>query len=801
MDLQIHCAAFSLGVKKSSVRLPWEQEQGNTIFSKRPRLIAPPVFVPHVSVPDDSISLQKAEVEGKIHWSKRTSLIPWPVAQDRALAKALESWRLLLMDNLEGSLVGRQISMAMRGVEGTPAVEQTIADALAGKSVSTLRARASSLLAFGRWKKSLDVQSFIFPISEEQAYAYVRELRELNAPRTKPSRFVEAVSFAYHMLGAEVDNAMNSPRVKGAVAIPLVLPSKKCPLTVAQVTCLERLAFEDEGALGIFAGYTCMILHMRLRWMDGQFSQAEPFLDLFEGVGFLETELYHHKNAGRQRHAKRLLPAACNIPGLAGFDWASPWLQHRKQQGLSARPGYPTMPAPLSGGGWALVPLEASQATAWLREVLQNVDPALRMDCIGTHSLKATLLSMMSKAGCATDLRRLAGYHIDPSSKMALEYSRDAQAPVLHALQAINMAIQNGLFDPDASRARRWPNRNCTTLDSVMTFLSKMTSESGWYNVHNHWGAEQADEDAALNLEWERVEETSEGYEPTEPADDLWGDVDSISSLSDPGERPLFQADDCETSDEERDADVAAPIVGRGLAEDLEQVISDVVFKHVVSGCCHIAKHSDVDPSDGEAVCVQFQIVACDVTPSASVQGWTTHATYAFSVATQPGADEQAFVDGVVVPILGQPDHIDAPKLRRLFFESHTLTAADLRRKVDSTQLEAPRKLPAPEISQRLEMLQQRISPLIIANVLEPSHQLINALVQCVEDGRVRYIEWSRCTARTQEVNNVKEDGDLRMWKTDSSGNIKAVHKEPSISATLTTELDVHNALRRRGIA
>eukprot|EP00435_Cladocopium_sp_Y103_P067316 s126_g29.t2 len=184
-----------------------------------------------------------------------------------------------------------------------------------------------------------------------------------------------------------------------------------------------------------------------------------------------------------------------------------------------------------------------------------------------------------------------------------------------------------------------------------------------------------------------------------------------------------------------------------------------------------------------------------------NLRGWTTHATFAFSVATQPGLDEQAFIDGVVVPILGQPDHIDAPKLRRLFFESHTLTAADLRRKVDSTELEAPRKLPAPEIAQRLELLQQRINPLIIANVLEPSHQLINSLVQCVEDGRVRYIEWSRCTSRTQEVNNVKEDGDLRVWKTDGAGNIKAVNKEPSISANLATELDVHNALRRRGVA
>ena len=184
------------------------------------------------------------------------------------------------------------------------------------------------------------------------------------------------------------------------------------------------------------------------------------------------------------------------------------------------------------------------------------------------------------------------------------------------------------------------------------------------------------------------------------------------------------------------------------------------------------------------------------------LRGWLTHATFAFAVATSPGSgDDQSFVEGVLVPILGSDDHVDAPKLRRLFYESHTLTAADLRRKVEANEQEAPRKLPPPEIAQRIEALQVRVSPLIIQNVLEPSHQLINAIVQCVEDGRIRYIEWTKCTSRSQEVNNVREDADLKVWKTDATGTIKAVHKEPDIQATLSTELDVHNALRRRGVA
>ena len=63
---------------------------------------------------------------------------------------------------------------------------------------------------------------------------------------------------------------------------------------------------------------------MRLRWSDGQYSQHEPVTDIFQGRGFLECQLYHHKNAGRQKQAKRLLPAACVIPGFSVEDWATP---------------------------------------------------------------------------------------------------------------------------------------------------------------------------------------------------------------------------------------------------------------------------------------------------------------------------------------------------------------------------------------------------------------------------------------------------------------------------------------------
>ena len=64
--------------------------------------------------------------------------------------------------------------------------------------------------------------------------------------------------------------------------------------------------------------------------------------------------------------------------------------------------------------------------------------------------------------------------------------------------------------------------------------------------------------------------------------------------------------------------------------------------------------------------------------------------------------------------------------------------------------------------------------------------------------GRVRYIKWSKCISRTQEVNNVKEDGDLKIWKADSTGAIKASSKEPSIAAVLKNVCLHVNVLRTR---
>jgi hypothetical protein len=62
--------------------------------------------------------------------------------------------------------------------------------------------------------------------------------------------------------------------------------------------------------------------------------------------------------------------------------------------------------------------------------------------------------------------------------------------------------------------------------------------------------------------------------------------------------------------------------------------------------------------------------------------------------------------------------------------------------------------------------LEKKLYPIRIESVLEPSHALINSLAQC-DDGRLRFVEWSKCTSQTMELINIKETSSLKVWKAD----------------------------------
>ena len=85
-------------------------------------------------------------------------------------------------------------------------------------------------------------------------------------------------------------------------------------------------------------------------------------------------------------------------------------------------------------GGWSRGRLSTTEASMWLCELLHRCGvPKEKLTNIGAHSLKATFLSWMAKAGIEEKIRRLMGYHVKPKDTSVLLYSRDALGPGLKA--------------------------------------------------------------------------------------------------------------------------------------------------------------------------------------------------------------------------------------------------------------------------------------------------------------------------------------------------------------------------------
>ena len=199
------------------------------------------------------------------------------------------------------------------------------------------------------------------------------------------------------------------------------------------------------------------------------------------------------------------------------------------------------------------------------------------------------------------------------------------------------------------------------------------------------------------------------------------------------------------------------------------------------------------------------------ITPAVMVDirrlGWNTMAAFSYVTSYVPGAnsDDSAFVTGVLERLLGadHPDSPDAPRLRRLYVESHILTVQDLRRRAERPETDPGVKLPAEERVVRIAKLRRSYPGIDITGVLEPSHLLVDLLAGMLESGQIRYVHWSACTTRSQEIHGVKKlDNQITSIVADKgTGFLKQTSKPEEYVAELVTEMHLMQALQRRAFA
>lgn len=168
--------------------------------------------------------------------------------------------------------------------------------------------------------------------------------------------------------------------------------------------------------------------------------------------------------------------------------------------------------------------------------------------------------------------------------------------------------------------------------------------------------------------------------------------------------------------------------------------------------------------------------------------GLDTYGKLAFACNYVPGqAQEQPLLDlcaRICEVVPAPPDRI--PLIRRIFFESYTLAAADLRTKLEKKDDDQPRKLAQAERSARYTAQVTRLGGLGLVGELEPSHTLVDLVFQMLDDNQMKYVRWEQCTKRDQELMGIRSDP---TWKPDATGVIREVRVQAEVKADTSTDL------------
>lgn len=382
-----------------------------------------------------------------------------------SLNAALEQWAAILKE-ISGSC-----SMSMH-----VGPEPTVGDLepyFAMKRAGTLSLHASAWRLFLRYAKvkSMDTHA----VSESMVFEYVKHLNDTGAPPTRASAFLRACNFALGCCGFAVGDVIRiSPRCRGASAMSLSrrLPRRQRDILLARwVIAAEAevvLAAQEESTLtdqeASVLGFGLFCTHTRSRCSDAAKVTAEPQLDMCEVEDALNFAYIETQAAGSTMKTGNT-PAKSNFSfplvglalGLSGQKWAEAWLAIRARIGHNADEDGCLQRQPLADGSFAGARIQAGQMTEWLRHLMERLGvERWSLRNVGSHSCKATLLSLAAKAGLGRETRRLLGGHSPPNDKSVEVYARDVLATPMQELGKIMRMVRDGSFDPDASRSGRW---------------------------------------------------------------------------------------------------------------------------------------------------------------------------------------------------------------------------------------------------------------------------------------------------------------------------------------------------------
>ena len=393
----------------------------------------------------------------------RSSRLP-PSAED-ALNRAavLRSW-LSILDTM-----GDKFAIV---ADETVWTEEVLEPYLATRRTGTLAVHASSWRCFLKYAADAAVDPKL--LAEPVAHEYFKHLKSTGAPASRAASFLKACNFAFGILSFRRGNEIAlSARCKGLAAQALKGKRRRLQrdaLKAAWVHSLETAVADaavEQGPLSlqeaVVAGFLLFSAHTRSRCSDASRIVAEPVLEEADDndpeCSFLEavTTGAQIKTGNTSTKADLSLPVVALSRGISDTPWGAAWLDLRGRLFLDAADDESLMLEPLADGSFGEGRIQAGQATTWLRFLLIKLGvPPAELTNVGSHSCKATILSMTAKAGFSRDTRRTLGGHAVPGDSSVDIYSRDSLSAPLLEVGRLFTKIRAKLFDPDASRSGRW---------------------------------------------------------------------------------------------------------------------------------------------------------------------------------------------------------------------------------------------------------------------------------------------------------------------------------------------------------
>ena len=189
-------------------------------------------------------------------------------------------------------------------------------------------------------------------------------------------------------------------------------------------------------------------------------------------------------------------------------------------------------------------------------------------------------------------------------------------------------------------------------------------------------------------------------------------------------------------------------------------------------------------------------------------RGWTNPGAFGFSSSYIPGApDDKAFIEKIVIPLVGSETDARVPALRMLHAECYTMAVAEMQRRITGAPSAEHETVPRAERKARRDKTSERIRGIKIIGQVEPAHSLEDRVAKMAEENLVKCISWADCPSRDEELQAEEENERSKKARvsnslvTDDKGYVKMTREQDSATADYSKSGLLNFVLTRRGIA